>query len=61
MNQDQKNLFLVNLSEFIDPRHEVFLLADKIDWEVFEKGFEGFYSDRGAPAKPTRLMVGLLH
>ena len=49
-----------NLDEIINPKHELCLLAEKIDWDFFEKEFEEFYSDLGAPAKPIRLMVGLL-
>ena len=60
VNQDQKHLFLANLSEFIDPNHPLCLMAEKIDWEFFEKHFAELYSERGAPAKPIRLMVGLL-
>jgi len=35
-------------------------LADTIDWSFFEKEFAVFYSKEGRPAKPIRLMVGLL-
>lgn len=60
VNQEQKHLFLPSLNEFIDPKHELCLLADKIDWDFFEKEFAELYSVLGAPAKPVRLMVGLL-
>lgn len=60
VNQDQKHLFLANLDEFINPKHELCLLADQIDWELFENQFASLYSETGAPAKPIRLMVGLL-
>jgi IS5 family transposase len=59
-NRDQKHLFMPNLDEFINPKHELCLLADKIDWDFFEQQFAPLYSDQGAPAKPVRLMVGLL-
>lgn len=59
-NQVQRHLFLPNLAEFINPKHELFLLAEKIDWHVFESQFAPLYSSFGAPAKPIRLMVGLL-
>lgn len=51
---------MANLSEFINPGHELCLLADKIDWTGFEEEFAGLYSRVGCPAKPIRLMVGLL-
>jgi IS5 family transposase len=60
VNQDQKHLFLPELNEFINPKHELSLLADKIDWDFFESEFAPLYSETGAPAKPIRLMVGLL-
>ena len=59
-NQQQKHLFLVNLAEFINPTHRLCLLADKIDWQAFETNLAPLYSNLGAPAKPIRLMVGLL-
>jgi IS5 family transposase len=59
-NQKQKHLFVPNLNEFINPRHELYLLAEKIDWPDFEQEFAPLYSNLGQPAKPIRLMVGLL-
>jgi len=59
-NQNQKHLFLPNLAEFINPKHELWLLAGKIDWQQFEADFASFYAEVGCPAKPVRLMVGLL-
>ena len=35
-------------------------LADAIDWQIFENNFEKYYSKDGRPAKPIRLMVGIL-
>ncbi|HSK71768.1 MAG TPA: IS5 family transposase [Pyrinomonadaceae bacterium] len=59
-NQNQKHLFLSNLAEFINPQHELCLLADEIDWRQFDADFAPFYAEVGCPAKPVRLMVGLL-
>ena len=59
-NKSQRHLFLPNLIEFINPRHPLYLLADKLDWHSFETDFAQFYSKEGAPAKPIRLMVGIL-
>jgi hypothetical protein len=50
-HQGQKHLFLANLSEFINPGHELCLLAEKIDWEGFEGEFGPLYSAVGCPAK----------
>ncbi len=56
----QKHLFLPNLVDFINLKHELCLLAEAIDWQVFETEFAPFYAKAGSPAKPIRLMVGLL-
>lgn len=53
-------MFLANLMDFIDPGHRLCLLAEAIDWAGFETGFARLYSSVGCPAKPVRLMVGLL-
>ncbi len=59
-NQNQKNLFLPLLNEFIDMKHELVLLSKTIDWKYFEKEFSSLYSHTGQPAMPIRLMVGCL-
>lgn len=56
----QRDLFRPMLKDFIDMNHELVLLADKIDWSYFEEEFAPFYSDKGAPSVPIRLMVGCL-
>ena len=43
-SQNQKDLFAPLLKDFIDPRHELVLLANKIDWSYFDKVFEKHYS-----------------
>jgi IS5 family transposase len=42
-NQNQRNLFQPLLREFINLKHELVLLADKIDWSYFEKEFAPLY------------------
>ena len=56
----QRELFRPMLVDFIDPEHELVLLANQIDWTYFEKGFAPFYSDKGRPSVPIRMMVGAL-
>lgn len=42
-------------------RHPLYILANKIDWSVFENSFKKHYSSTmGKPSKPIRLMVALL-
>lgn len=59
-NQNQRNLFKPLFIDFIDLRHGLILLSDKIDWNYFEKSFSSLYSSTGKPAMPIRLMVGSL-
>lgn len=50
-----------SLGDQLDQKHPLFLLANNIDWEVFENAFKVHYSSNmGAPSKPIRLMVSLL-
>ena len=44
----------------LDSRDALVVLADTIPWEFFDKELERYYSDKGRPANPIRLMVGLL-
>ena len=59
-NTNQRDLFRPMLVDFINNRHELVLLANKIDWGYFEKEFSKFYSKKGRPSMPIRLMVGAL-
>jgi len=44
----------------LDSHDPLIALADTIDWGYFEESFAQYYSEEGRPAKPIRLMVGLL-
>jgi len=55
----QEDLFRLRLDQLLDQRHELYRLANKIDWSAFEVRFGPLYSDEGRPAIPVRLMVGL--
>jgi len=58
--RDAFELFQSHFDQLLNPAHELVQLARKIDWGRFETAFAGGYSpDLGAPAKATRLMVGL--
>lgn len=53
--------FFSNFEDTLNQKHPLFILANKIDWSVFETTFTPLYCvDNGRPAKPIRLMVGLL-
>jgi len=53
-------MFKTVLSSFINPEHELCLLAKKIDWASLEKEFEPLYGSVGRPSIPIRTIVGLL-
>jgi len=57
--QDQADLFRSQLDQILDRRHPLFVLANQIDWPVFDTRFGRLYADKGRPALSTRLMVGL--
>ena len=57
---EQRDLFLANLEDLLDPGHRLSMLGKEIDWAGLEEGFAPLYSKVGCPAKPVRLMVGLL-
>ena len=54
------NLFNGQLRDMLDSKDPLVALSDTINWQLFEKEFERYYSKEGRPAKPIRLMVGLL-
>ena len=50
-----------SLDDLLNQQHPLFKLSDKINRSVFENAFTSLYcSDNGRPAKPIRLMCGLL-
>lgn len=58
--QNQTSLFF-SFDSTLNQKHPLFVLANRIDWTVFENAFSPLYClDNGRPAKPIRLMVGLL-
>jgi IS5 family transposase len=45
----------------INPRHELALLAGRIDWKYFDETFKKRYTEHnGRPSMPIRLMIGML-
>ena len=54
------DLFRERLENILNRSHELYRLAQVIDWEVFEREFGEFYSPgKGRPGISIRLMVGL--
>ena len=56
----QGSFLLPTLREQLDARQPLYKLGERIPWKDFESEFGSFYSEEGRPAKPIRLMVGLL-
>lgn len=52
--------FYSTFEEQLSHRHPLYILANQINWKVFEEAFAELYSREGRPAKPIRLMVSLL-
>ena len=60
-DHSQGELFRPRISTLINPKHELKILADKIDWTHFEEEFGKHYKQgSGQPPRPIRLMLGLL-
>ena len=49
------------LGDSLDQKYSLYLLANSINWALFDDSFKEHYSQKmGAPAKSIRLMVSLL-
>lgn len=56
----QLELFRVPILEFIDDRHPLKILEEKLDWASLESHFDRLYSNGGGqPPLPVRLILGL--
>lgn len=50
----------MQLEHICNPQNELYILGNKIDWNIFEKNLGSLYCENnGRTAKPIRLMVGL--
>ena len=52
-------LFQSRLDNMLDPEHPLVKLAGLIDWSRFDEAYGRFYTQKGRPGLPTRLMAGL--
>jgi IS5 family transposase len=56
----QDDLFRSKLVNILNHRHPLFILADQLDWSMFEDAFGPLYvEDVGRPGISIRVMVGL--
>ena len=54
------DLFRARLDQIINMKHELVLLAGKIDWDWIDGDIVPLYSENGRPGIETRFMIGLL-
>ena len=60
-DHSQGLLFEPRLSNLLNPNHELLLFSNLIDWKELEKDLSAYFPhNNGAPAKPIRLIAGLL-
>ena len=57
----QLDMFRKTLENMLSHQHELYRLAELIDWGMFEREFGKLYSEEGRPGIPLRLMVGLTY
>ena len=58
-SQSKQSCFFDIYSQ-LDEKHCFLTLANAIDWNEPQESFEPFYNSSDRPAKPVRLMCGLL-
>jgi transposase, IS5 family len=56
---DHDDLFKTRLDQIINMKHELVVLADKIDWAWLDEQLAEYFSDEGRPAEPVRFMIGM--
>jgi len=59
-DQSALNLFEPVLRQIVRKNHPLTIFSDSFPWHEVESEYSPLYSDKGAPAKPVRLMAGLL-
>ena len=60
VENEQQELFRMELAELLDPGHGLVKLAASVDWAAMDAAFGTlFCAGNGRPAIPTRLMVAL--
>ena len=53
------DLFRARLDQIINMKHELVVLADRIDWALLDDELVGHFSDEGRQAEPVRFMIGM--
>ena len=55
----QDELFRARLDQIINMKHELVVLADRLDWNWIDAELAPLFSDQGRPAEPMRFMIGM--
>ncbi len=53
------DLFRSRLDQIINLKHELVVLAERIDWTWIDEQLADRFSDHGRPAEPVRFMIGM--
>ncbi len=53
------DLFRARLDQIINMKHELVVLANRIDWAWIDEQVAGCFSAHGRPAEPVRFMIGM--
>lgn len=57
----QLNMYQVPLIQFINKDHELYILAERINWDELEQDLSEYYClDNGRPSIPIRKIVGVI-
>ena len=56
---DHDDLFKARLDQIINMKHELVVLADKIDWACLDLQIAPYFSEHGRPGEPVRFMIGM--
>jgi len=57
----QLNMYQVPLLQFINKDHELYILAERINWDEIEQDLSEYYcGDNGRPSIPIRKIVGVI-
>jgi transposase, IS5 family len=57
--KSELDIFRSRLENIINMRHPLVRLAQRIDWDAINESCGKFFCEKGRPALPTRLLVGL--
>ena len=59
-SKNQGSLLGADLLEHLNPQNPLMILGRKMPWDFLENELTPLYAEKGRPAKPIRLMCGLL-